>query len=123
MVTARMQAVVACFAEAGIEAYCNLFDEAMAGYTKAKQFVDGTLREMQMRDVLFVIVASERRSEGQLMEVGVAYNNKMPIILAQHVSAVGKSYLNELATDTHVWQETDDLLEVIKKLTHDRVLA
>ncbi len=120
---ARMHAVVDEFAKSGIDAYCSLFDEAMAGFTKAKQFVDGTLREMQTRDVLFVITTSERRSEGQLIEIGVAYNNGMPIILVQHESAVGKSYINELAVETHVWQEADDLLEIIKKIVPSKVFA
>lgn len=122
--TDRMQAVVGGFALNEIDAYCNLFDETAVGYTKPRQFMDGAIKVLRTRDVVFAIQASDRRSEGQLMELGIAHDREIPIILARHVSVgEGSSYLHEFAEATFAWETTDDLLRIVNELTLSKVFA
>lgn len=111
-----MKGVVEAFSSAGINAYCNLYDPEVANFTVAKQYIDRALNVINSMDILFVVMTSERRSEGMLIEVGAAYNAGKPLILARHISANGKTYLDTLATQTFEWKTEADLIAGIRSL-------
>jgi len=112
----RMKLVVAAFSTAGIRAYCNLDDPDVADFSTAKQYIDHALGVLKGMDVVCVIMTSERRSEGMLMEIGAAYAAGKPIILARHVSASGRTYIDTLATTVFDWSTEDELLTGIQAL-------
>ena len=60
-------------------------------------------------DKILVIQTSPRRSEGMLIEIGVAMARDKSILLAQHQSAAGKSYLPDLARRTQTWHSESEL--------------
>ncbi len=117
VVVERMRLITDTFRAAGVEAYCNLFDTKVEGLSGAKQFMDVALEELEVCDLVFVVMASERRSEGMLIEIGAAYAAGKPIILACHTSADGTTYLNQLAVKTLHWHTNQDLTRLIETLT------
>lgn len=119
MVERRMGAIYEVVGKYSDKVYCNLFDPDVEHYTKPPEFIDEALRKMAGFDVILVIVTSERRSEGLLMEVGAALARGQKIVVAQHESAVGKSYLPEMADVAFVWREEDELLGGIKRAVRD----
>lgn len=118
-VTSRMQMVVDTLKESGHEVYCPLFDELVAPFQEAndvksifKHAFDGIKRQ----DGVVVIISSERRSEGQLMEIGAALSQNKAVYLMQHSTAVDKSYLPKLVSETFVWETSDELKNQLKKI-------
>lgn len=102
--------VVGTLKTGGNEVYCPLFDELVAPLQEAndvKAIFSHAFDGIKRQDVLLAIIASERRSEGQLMEIGAALSRGMPVYLLQHVSAKDSSYLPKLVTKTVAW--TDDV--------------
>lgn len=112
----RMKLVVDTFEAMGISAYCNLFDERTQGFTGPKQYVLAARDEMRQRDVLFVLMVSDRRSEGQLIEIGTAVEREMPVILAHHESAIGKTYIDKIADEVFTWTDDASLVAGIQSL-------
>lgn len=96
--------------------YCNLFDPDVEKFTTNKEFISEAVKKLAGYDALLVIVTSERRSEGMLIEVGTALARGQELIVAQHTSAVDKSYLPELADESFVWETDSDLLRGIQNL-------
>lgn len=119
VVEARMARVVDVIQAAGYEAYCILFDPKAANYTQYGDFLIHALAAMVGCDGVIAIVASERRSEGQLMELGAALAREKPILLLQHTSAEGKSYIGEVATRTISWDTDDELADNITEAICD----
>jgi nucleoside 2-deoxyribosyltransferase len=118
-VTSRMQMVVDTLKANGHEVYCPLFDELVAPFQEAndvksifKHAFDGIKRQ----DGVVVIISSERRSEGQLMEIGAALSQNKAVYLMQHSTAVDKSYLPKLVNETFVWETSDELKNQLKKI-------
>lgn len=115
-VTERMGIITEAFRSAGVEAYCNLFDTRRELLNGPKQFIDAALEELRTCDIVFAVMSSERRSEGMLIEIGAAYAAGKKIVLARHQSALGKTYLDQLADKTVDWQTNADLQRLIKQL-------
>ena len=114
----RLNAVRAELEQMGLSYYINTFaagwQEMMDRNATGGEFLHFALKDMKTSDVVFVIQASERRSEGMLMEIGAAVAMGKKIILAQHQSSVGKSYLPTVADTTFVWQTEQELLDKIQ---------
>ena len=108
-VEARMRRVVDLLEGCGHEVYCNLFDGATESYDSPRQFLRRAIDQMNECDKILVIQTSPRRSEGMLMEVGVAIARGKPILLAQHQNTAGASYLSELAEQTQIWHSDASL--------------
>ena len=111
-VTKRMEVTVKALTEAGHRAYCPLFDPEKKNIQgePIKGIFDYVLPRIAESDALLVVVPSPRRSEGQLIEVGAALMQKLPVYLFQHSSAAAvPSHLPKLATKTYVWDNLDDL--------------
>jgi nucleoside 2-deoxyribosyltransferase len=115
-VAERLQLVAQMLKDAGIQAYCNLHDTTIKRPADPKRCIDAALKALKSCDVVFVIQASERRSEGMLIEIGAAYAAGKPIILARHQSAKGKTYLDQLAQKTVDWRTNQDLQRVLQEL-------
>lgn len=108
-VEARMRRVVDLLEGCGHEVYCNLFDGATESYGNPHQFLRRAIDQMNECDKILAIQTSPRRSEGMLIEIGVAIARDKSILLAQHQSATGKSYLPDLAKQTQTWQNESEL--------------
>lgn len=111
----RMSLVVNALGKAGIEAYCNLFDqhEYEADNLTARQIMDKAFKKIDESDGLFVLVASSDKSEGQLMEVGYTYGKK-PIIAAVHNDAT--TYVDQMADIAVRWNDLSDLQNKLERL-------
>jgi len=112
----RMDRVVAALKENGHDVYCNLFDDGTIGFVNPEQFMHRALAILPSYDVVLVIQASARRSEGLLMEVGAALALHKQIILAQHESSVGQTYLPALANRTETWRNSEELCDIARNL-------
>ena len=108
-VEARMRRVVDLLEGCGHEVYCNLFDSATESYGSPRQFLRRAIDQMNECDKILVIQTSPRRSEGMLIEIGVAMARDKSILLAQHQSAASKSYLPDLARRTQTWHSESEL--------------
>lgn len=116
----RMNAVLDVFHAAGLETYCIMCDERTAGFTNPGQYIRLALREVKNSDVVFALKSSERRSEGQLLEIGAALALDIPVIYAQHESSIGNTYVDTLAEHTFLWQNEGDLPHAIRALCTQR---
>lgn len=96
--------------QASVDSYCTFFDEAefqdrslgAAGIMKhAFSIIDGS-------DLLFVIQASENKSEGMLIEVGYCMAKNIPIVVAVK-SDVDHTYLPDMGNITIRWNDVEDL--------------
>ena len=112
-VEARMRRVVDLLEGCGHEVYCNLFDGATESYGSPRQFLRRAINQMTECDKILAIQTSPRRSEGMLIEIGAAIARDKSILLAQHQSATGKSYLPDLAKRTQTWHSESELDTVI----------
>jgi nucleoside 2-deoxyribosyltransferase len=117
-VTERMHLVTNTLKEAGHDAYCNLFDEHRATLVGTKAICMHAFEMLKKHDVVVAIVASERRSEGLLMEMGAGFALGKPVYLMQHTAAAGTSYLPELAEKTWSWTSPDDLKAALRELAN-----
>jgi len=105
-------------AQKGVEAYCTFFHE--------DEFTDDKLTPQDIMahafgiiddiDFLFVVQASEQRSEGMLMEVGYCVAKEIPIIVSVR-DTITNSYLPDMADVTMRWQNVPDLCRQISELT------
>ena len=110
VVRARMRGVVAALEQVGCAVYCNLFDPVWPSYHMPGEFIRRALSVLPQYDMVLVVQASPRRSEGMLMEVGAALALGKLIALAQHHS-------DELiATRTEVWRSEAELPAVVQRL-------
>lgn len=115
----RMRLVVDALKEAGHEPYCPLFDELMAPFVAAndlKSVFAHAFKGIKENEAVVVINSSERRSEGQLMEIGAALISGKPVYLLQNKAAVDRSYLSKVVTKTWVWETEDELRQALRKL-------
>ena len=118
VVRARMREVVAALEQVGCAVYCNLFDPAWPSYHTPGEFIRRALSVLPQYDMVLVVQASPRRSEGMLIEVGAALALGKPIALAQHHSVGQQSYLSDklIATRTEVWRSEAELPAVVWRL-------
>ncbi len=120
----RLNKLRSVFDSLGVEYYINTFapewrsmmDRAATG----GEFLHFALKELRTSDAVLVLNTSERRSEGMLMEIGAAVAMGKKIILAQHQSSVGKTYLPTVADTTFVWQTEQELLDNLKVYLSDQ---
>lgn len=64
-------------------------------------------------DMLFVILTSENRSEGVLIEAGYCIAKNIPVVVAVQ-SGVKHTYLPEMASKTFRWTDREDLQHQIE---------
>ena len=95
---------------AGVSAYCTFFAEKEFQSRKlnARQIMEHAFKAIDARDLLFVVQASEAKSEGMIMEVGYSIAKKKPIIVATH-NAVKNTYLPKMANIALTYNSLDNL--------------
>lgn len=115
-----MRLVVDTLIAAGHDAYCPVFDSHQIELVERddiKAVLLYDLENIRSRDGVVVVVASPRKSEGQLMEVGAALAAGRPIYLFWHTSADGNtSHLPKIATKVFRWQTESELQNALMQL-------
>ena len=104
--------------EIGIDAYCNLLDRNLEVWSKgfqAHDFVFHAFKELNNINLLFVVITSENKSEGMIMEVGYSIAKDIPVVVAIK-DDITNTYLPGMANLVVRWSSTDDLLEKIAKI-------
>ncbi len=117
---ARLRSVKDVLDKLHIDSYINMFSPDYSDLVEQNapsgEYIRSALPNLQASDMVLVLNTSPRRSEGMLMEVGAALAWGKKIILAQHVSSTGKTYLPTLADETLVWRSDEELLQEIERL-------
>lgn len=109
---ARLRRVTDVLQQQGHRVYCYQFQKQID--PTPAEALEAAIRELKACDAVLVIKSSERRSEGQLIEVGAALALGKRLIVAEHQSAVGTTYLPDLTKTSFVWSDEDSLLTGIK---------
>jgi hypothetical protein len=106
--------VCEALASAGVDAYCTFFDENnfQTKQMNARQIMDHAFETIQSKDLLFVVQATDAKSEGMLMEVGWCIRDRKPIVVATK-NGVENTYLPDMADMTITYDNNDDLVHQI----------
>jgi nucleoside 2-deoxyribosyltransferase len=112
----RLDLTVESLKQAGINAYCNFFDNhVMDSKTLSKrQIIDKAFKKIDESDGLFVLIASNDKSEGQLFEVGYSIAKGKKIIAAVQENVT--TYVSDLADEVIIWSDLPDLGTKLKEL-------
>jgi nucleoside 2-deoxyribosyltransferase len=105
--------------EKGASAYCNLSDPELEERSKnfaPEDYVFDAFKILDTCQMLFVVITSESKSEGMILEVGYAIAKGIPVIVALK-EGVGNTYLPGMARQVIKWSDVDDLKEKIKEVT------
>ena len=98
------------------EVYCTMFVDIKEFEKQTKKaMMEHAFKEIGNSDALLVIVRTEEKSEGMLMEVGYALGKKKKIVLLIK-NEVKNTYLRELADKVLEFKDVDDLHNKLKKL-------
>lgn len=112
----RLEHVVEEIERLGHTPYCYHFSDHRTSDIAPNDALTEALAQLKSCDAIFVIVSSDRRSEGQLMEVGAALALGKRVFVGQHQTAVDKTYVPSLAEHTFVWDSLNDLIEGLRHL-------
>jgi len=104
-----LSSVVKGLNKLGIETYCTFFSESdfQDKSHHAQQIMEHAFKTIENKDLLFVVMASQQKSEGMLMEVGRFYGRK-PIVVARHKD-VRDTYVPEMADLHFEWNTPKEL--------------
>jgi hypothetical protein len=116
VVAERMRKLRGMFVSEGFDAYCNFDDPKTTHFTEPRQYLLAAIEELRACDVVLVVQASERRSEGLLIEVGAAMALGKQVVVAQHQSARGLSYLASLGVHWFGWTDDESLLNGAREM-------
>ena len=114
--------------EAGHVAYSTFHDpELQPGTDNYKNFaahhyVFHAFSKLNDMDLLFVLLTSDEKSEGILLEVGYAMARGIPVVVAVKED-VTKTYLPGVGTATFTWSDTQDLVEKLTMFAFDEVIS
>jgi nucleoside 2-deoxyribosyltransferase len=102
--------------EKGIDSYCTFFDEDefKDKSLNARQIMEHAFKIIDESDFLFVLMTSENKSEGMLMEVGYCVAKGIPIIVAVK-EGINKTYVPEMSEMKIIWSNADQLAGLIKE--------
>src|SRR3989338_7118515 len=109
--------------EAGVDAYCNLFDEDFETRSKnfkPQDYVFDAFKILGGIEILFVVITSENKSEGMIMEVGYSIAKTIPVVVAIR-NGVENTYLPGMANMVIHWSSIDDLVHKIKRTDFKRL--
>lgn len=111
--------------EAGVDAYCNLFDPNIEVWSKGFEphdFVFHAFKELDNSNLLFVVITSKNKSEGMIMEVGYSIAKNIPVVIAIK-NDITDTYLPGMAKLVIRWDNTDDLFEKVAKIDFKSLYA
>lgn len=111
----RMEGIYKALQNAGIKAYCNLYDDNCKDFTLPGEYICAAIEELKGRTKLVAIVASDHRSQGQLMEIGAAIALGLPVITFMNESAKGTGYIEDprISQVTSFWRTDVELLNLV----------
>jgi len=114
----QMNAVRKGLKKAGIEFHCTYFEEDEFQDRKmgAREIMEHAFSVLDKCSCLLVILSSEEKSEGMLMEIGYCFARQIPIVVAQS-SEVSKSYVPQMAQTVISWQTYAELESGLEGLT------
>lgn len=97
-------------ASSGVDTYCTFFnqDEFMGQSLGPHQIMYKAFEIIDDSDFLLVIQASEKKSEGMLMEVGYCIAKKIPVVVAVK-EGIDDTYLPDMANYVITWKNADEL--------------
>lgn len=111
--------LISKFNELGSDAYCNLFDEELAKksvlYKPGRDYVLDAFNILDSKELLFVLLMSEEKSEGMLMEVGYAIAKGVPVVVAVR-NDIKNTYLPTMGNLVIKWNDLEDLLNKIQAI-------
>lgn len=99
----------------GQEVYCTYFDEEFfqdEGLTK-QQIFNHAFAKIEEMGKLFVLVDSDLKSEGMLIEAGYCMAKGIEIVVAKRAGV--NTYLDQLAAKSFEYHGVEDLADKIKK--------
>lgn len=115
----RMQLVVDTLNGVGHGAYCPIFDPhkiQLQEQQNTKAIFDYAFSNLDKCEGMVAIITSDRKSEGQLMEIGAILAAKKPLYLFVHESVKPSSHLPKLATKVFSWSSDQDLQKVLSEV-------
>jgi len=107
----------------GIDAYCNFSDDDLEERSKNFQpqdYVFDAFKIIDGTDLLFVILNSESKSEGMILEIGYCIAKKIPVVVAVR-DDIKNTYLPGMANSVIKWGEVSDLVEKISEFDFDLI--
>lgn len=111
------------FSEKDIEAYCNLFDEELLKRSidfKPEDWMHEAFKELDKAELQFVLLSSEAKDEGMILEIGYAIAKNIPVVVAIKDS-IKDTYIPNMAGFVIKWSDIDNLLEQIKKINFNDI--
>ena len=94
---------------AGVDTYCTFFSEEhfKSILMNPRGIMEHAFELIRQKDILLVVQASSKKSEGMLLEVGKYYGVK-PIVVGTH-SSVTDTYLPDMADSAFRWETQEEL--------------
>ena len=112
---AEMKKVYDVLSQKGLEPYSTLEEEGKNRFKKAGDWVEHSFKVIDESQICLVIIRTDHRSEGLLMEIGYILAKKKRFILAIKYD-VKKTYLRDMAEEIIEWENFEDLLIKLKKI-------
>lgn len=125
-VTTRMRGVVGALQNRGFDVYCDRFDAELKvaqNTNDVRAIFHKAFNELADSDAVVAVVASPRKSVGQLMEIGAACSQGIPLYLFEHSSASRSTYLPDLADKVIIWSNDDDLCAKIDEYFSSELIS
>jgi len=111
----EMEKVYSILKQGGHDVYSTLEEEGKNIFKKAGEWVIHAFKQIDKHDVFLVIIRTEYRSEGLLMEIGYALSKNKKLILLIN-EKVKNTYLRDFTDDIIEWRNFDDLITKLSKL-------
>lgn len=109
-----LPAVCDSLTERGHAVYCTYFDEEQFKATgqKPRQIMEHAFSKIEEMGGLFVVMDSEEKSEGMLMEVGYCAARGLGVIVAKR-NGIENTYVPNMANSSFEYQDIEDLKQKI----------
>ncbi len=113
---ALLQPIKDALTSIGLDVYCNLFDECLparaTSFFGPEGYVFDAFKNIDGAGLLFVVLNSQQKSEGMILEMGYAIAKGVPVIVAVK-DGVENTYIPRMAEMIIGWNDLPDLLNKI----------
>ena len=100
----------------GHSSYCTFFEDEKKFHNKSKkEIINHAFDEIDKSDITLVIIRSEEKSEGMLIEVGYTLAKRKKLILCIN-EKVRNTYLRDLADEVIEYKDAKDLADKITEI-------
>jgi len=107
-----MKKICSILRNKGHEVFCTLFDNNLPKLKK--ELFNNAFNKIDNSEVVLVLIKSEDKSEGLLMEVGYSIANKKRIVLAIK-DAVKNTHLRDLIDEVIEFKDIEDLANKLEE--------